>query len=172
MEATELFEAAFKGVDGFIGLFFLKRPSTREARQLPATPEGIRTALQACQQFSSGGYDCYFSPAPLLKPTGGSRGKKEDYIGSNLLWVDLDPKERETKEDLIERVTSFSPVPSFVVDSGRGVHAYWTLDHLEHSHAAVEQRNLWLAEQLGGDHCHSIDHLLRVPGTQNWKKAQ
>lgn len=168
-EGLKLFHAAFDGVDGWIGLFFLnRRLSKQQALQYPT--EHVQAAIEKCAELSGQGYDAYFSPAPLqYKLEDRRRGKKDDYMGSQMLWVDIDPKGSRTKDTILDEVKAFNPLPTHIVDSGNGIHAYWKLMEFVDDHSKVEHRNLWLANQLGGDHCHSIDHLLRVPGTVNWK---
>ncbi len=156
-------------VEAYIGLFALNRETgARQARQFPV--EGWRESLVWASQTASAGLDVYFSPALLKElPREGRRGIKEQYLGSRCLWVDIDPEEGRDQRDIRVEINEFTPGPSVVVDSGRGIHAYWVLDHLETNHKAIEHRNYWLATQLKGDHVHSIDHVLRVPGTLNWK---
>jgi hypothetical protein len=169
LEGLKLFELAFGGVNGWVGLFFLHRREGKQQALQISTLE-LERAATICEDFSSKGYDAYFSPSPLLhRLEGRRRGKKEDYMGSQVLWVDLDPSQGKTQDDVVREVQKFDPKPTIIVNSGNGVHAYWRLQSFENDHGKVEKRNLWLANQLGGDHCHSIDHLLRVPGTINWK---
>ncbi len=158
-----------ENTSAYIGLFFLNRTAgTRQSHQLPV--EEWREALELARVRAEDGWDAYFSPALLReRPPEGRRGAKDLYLGSKCLWVDLDPDDKKTKEDIQSQMIEFSPQPSVMVDSGNGIHAYWILDHFETDHGLIERRNYWLAEQLKADHCHSIDHLFRVPGTKNWK---
>jgi len=163
----QLFDPEGVSAEGYISLFFLKRPDTRVAKQFPASD--LPAAVSLTRQFAENGYDCYFSPAVLRMPPTSGRGKKEDFLGARTLWVDLDSTPERLKERIVDDLHAFSPTPSAIVDSGHGIHAYWFLNQLVTNHQAIEHRNLWLANQLGGDHCHSIDHLLRVPNTINYK---
>ncbi|KKL58708.1 hypothetical protein LCGC14_2222690 [marine sediment metagenome] len=167
-----LFNPEDVGAEGYISLFFLKRPDTRVAKQFPVIL--LSDAIESIASYLDEGYDCYYSPAPLVAPPATGRGKKVDFLGSRTLWVDWDPSPTMSKEAFLESIPSVTavPIPSAVIDSGHGVHLYWFLDHLETNHELIEHRNLWLANQLGGDHCHSIDHLLRVPETVNFKERK
>ncbi len=154
--------------EGLVALFFLKRPSQSYPAQFHVSK--LPDALEEVSSRQGDGWDCYFSPAVLKAPPAtGSRGRKDDFLGSRALWVDLDPEAERTQVQIIEELGMFNPKPSVIVNSGRGVHAYWFLQELVTDRQAIEHRNLWLANRLGGDHCHSIDHLLRVPGSKNFK---
>lgn len=163
-QSKEFFRILFcpKGMDveGYISMFFLKRPSTATTEQFSCTD--YKKALQVATEYAKQGYDAYFSPAILREPVEHGRGKKADFIGARTLWVDLDTEYKDVPEGV--------PEPSAIVSSGHGFHIYWFLNRLVKGHDKIEKRNLWLANQFGADHCHSIDHLLRVPGTMNFKQ--
>ena len=87
---------------------------------------------------------------------------KADIIAAEWLHVDIDG-DREAAESALK---SFRPPPQVVIDSGGGYQAFWRIastDDLED----VEAVNRWIASELGGDHCHNIDRLMRLPGTIN-----
>lgn len=79
----------------------------------------------------------------------------------------------------IDRLNAFELRPSVVVNSGGGVQAFWLLADggVSVSNAAnkngaaerlrVEEINRGLAKIFGGDHCHNIDRIMRLPGTIN-----
>jgi hypothetical protein len=52
-----------------------------------------------------------------------------------------------------------------IINSGGGYQAYWKLVETCRDHDQVEYCNKRLAKQLGGDNCHNIDRIMRVPGT-------
>ncbi len=164
-----LLELVFGGItDGYIGLFFLHRPDKRQAVQI-ALPD-IQGAIDLSKRYAEDQFDAYFSPAVLdRKPESGRRGDKRLYRGSQCLWVDVDSSETRSKSSIIAELDQYPLRPSVVIDSGHGVHAYWMLNDFETDCARIERCNLWLAEEFKADHCHSIDHLLRVPDTLNWK---
>ncbi len=107
------------------------------------------------------------------------RAQKKDIRTVRAFHVDIDPaKDGETPEQCKERalhgLADFSPPPSVVVDSGNGIQALWlleepiTLDGDEKGWRLAEGYNLKLANMFGGDHCHNIDRIFRVPGTTNF----
>ena len=113
--------------------------------------------------------DIYVRCSVLKEKPEKGRGKKEQTAGSSVLWVDLDAKDGKTQAQLLERLRQFLLPPSWVNISGNGIHAYWKLFEFVTDIIAIEKRNKWLADQLGGDHCWNITQVLRIPGTRNYK---
>ena len=104
--------------------------------------------------------------------------KKEDIEEALFLYVDVDPRpgedvavERARIRKLLE---DFQPAPSIVVDSGGGFQSLWRLDEplfiggTAERWIDAEAYNRQLEADLGGDHCHNVDRILRVAGTVNW----
>ncbi|MBR0671718.1 hypothetical protein [Neoroseomonas soli] len=84
---------------------------------------------------------------------------KEQMRGAEVLWVDLDPrageevtKERERMLALLTtaRPTTLPP-PSLIVDSGRGLWAFWRL--------AAPLHDAGLVERLKGMRSGAVEHL-------------
>ncbi|RFB06138.1 virulence-associated E family protein [Parvularcula marina] len=94
---------------------------------------------------------------------------KEDMAGARWLWVDIDPVGEETVEDIVARLLSMKP--DIVVRSGRGAWGLWELDALG-TKEEVEAANRVLIGKAGGDACHNIDRLMRLPGSINSKNGQ
>jgi P4 family phage/plasmid primase-like protien len=101
----------------------------------------------------------------------GVRGSAQDTAGSHFLWVDLDPPthdlDDEWKRQKIADLQRFTPVPSRIEDSGRGLYALWRLASFEPDWQRIERTNKWLAGLFGGDRCWDSARILRVPGTLN-----
>lgn len=57
------------------------------------------------------------------------------------------------------------PIPYLPADK------LWTAEVALASYTTKENVNRSIAEQLGGDHCHAVNHLMRLPGTINWPTA-
>lgn len=123
------------------------------------------------------------------------KAEREDIAEMAFLHVDVDPRVGEKHEDEIERIRNlFStklpstlPPPSAIIYSGGGFNALWRLDiplpiavegltgpEVEGRYEDAKRYNLQLEILLGGDNCHNIDRILRLPGTTNWpnKKKQ
>ena len=121
--------------------------------------------------------DFYFCPATLRDAFGG-KPKKTDCIGSDWAWVDIDPPKGMTdaselkawrEQALLEIRQTDLPYPQIIVFSGRGLWLYWRLSYRMPS-ADVEKINCGLTNRFGGgDSCHSIDHIARLPFTRNSK---
>ncbi len=168
MEDAELFTRLYAESPGFISLMFLKRDAGETKTVQFPTAEHER-AYDVCLNRSHNGWDCYLSPATLAHRVPKGRGRKNDFLGSRALWVDLDVDDTHDKDDLLAKVENWQIPPSAIVDSGHGLHVYWLLTEFVDDKDRVERCNLWLADEFGADHCYSIDHLLRVPGTVNYK---
>lgn len=129
----------------------------------------LEKAIAYVMELVSQQRDAYAQVTPLvgIPP---KRGTKEFVAGSSLLWIDVDSyKLQQTKEQSAHRLKAFTPPPSLLVDSGGGIHAYWRLDTFISSIEDIEHRNNWLAKSFDGDPCHSWEHILRIPGTFNFK---
>lgn len=121
--------------------------------------------------------DWYFCPADLRdafvgKPT------KADCLGSTWAWVDIDPPEGMTDADALEswRAEALAdidatdvPSPQIITFSGRGLWLFWRLPRRLPADE-VEAINYALASRFGGgDACHNIDRVARLPFTVNSK---
>lgn len=132
--------------------------------------KNLKHAAEMAVMFCDGNKsDVYVRCSVLKEKPEKGRGKKEQTAGSSVLWVDLDAKDGKTQAELIEKLRQFSFPPSWVNNSGNGIHAYWKLTAFATDITAIERRNKWLADQLGADHCWNITQVLRIPGTRNYK---
>lgn len=98
---------------------------------------------------------------------------KSDIVGVRFAHIDIDPPKAGGALDKLQTQTellSLSFPPTLIIDSGGGLQAFWRLAGPA-SAAEVEAVNRSLAERLGGDHCHNIDRLMRLPGTVNYPNA-
>ena len=103
------------------------------------------------------------------------RGKprKADIVATRYIHVDIDPPKGSCKLDkavTLSKLCALSASPSFVIDSGGGLQAFWRLAG-EAAASEVESLNRAVAVRLGGDNCHNIDRLMRLPGTLNYPNA-
>lgn len=103
----------------------------------------------------------YFSVNRLRSSCVNRKARKEDVEAGLCLHVDVDdPK-------ALARVAAFLPQPTAVVFSGGGYQAFWLLEVETKDLSRVERINKTIADSLGGDHCHNIDRIMRLPGTIN-----
>ncbi len=129
----------------------------------------LTSAFKRATALNGEGYGVYF--APCLRQT--KSGKADAVALLPTLWVDLDcdddPKQREAT---LNKLYSFNPPPSAIIDSGGGLHAYWLLkesipliDEATRKQTAGILRGLFSA--LGGDpqYVKSVASVMRLPGS-------
>jgi hypothetical protein len=99
---------------------------------------------------------------------------KADIVAARYIHVDIDPPKGSSSFDKLQVLAdlcALSTPPSFVIDSGGGVQAFWRLAGGA-SATDVEPVNQAVAARFGGDNCHNIDRLMRLPGTLNYPNAK
>jgi hypothetical protein len=101
----------------------------------------------------------------------GAGGRKDNIVNIPAVWCDVDFKNTDRKA-VFEKLKQFPFAPSAKVFSGGGEHLYWLLDEPVGKDAieTVEEVNRRIAGAIGGDFG-SVDaaHILRIPGTRNYK---
>jgi P4 family phage/plasmid primase-like protien len=124
------------------------------------------------------GYNLYWT-VNIVRPGLNKKPKKEDMRGARYLHVDVDPPKDGTpfrRAELIEQMCGLREPATYIIDSGNGLQGFWRLDEIALNMPAVEHLNVRLSRLFGGDHCHNIDRLMRIPGTVNFpdenKKAR
>lgn len=143
-------------------------------------PETEAEAL-AWLEARSGRMNLYYMVNPAMRPLA-KKGSKEDVEEAVAFWVDIDPKEgedpAEARAAAIARLEAFEPRPSIIVDSGGGVQGIWLLDAGVYiggdipAAEEIERYSQHLEGVLGGDRCHNVDRILRLPGTINLPNAK
>ena len=138
-----------------------------------ANPAQIATSLQEQSKQKN---NVYIRTTPLIKMPSKGRGKKEDTLGTSLLWLDVDCYDLHlTQDEALTQVLKFKILPTIVINSGHGLHVWYRLNTFLTSIKAIESKNYWLATKFkvaGGDSCQDVTRILRVPGTTNWKNIQ
>ncbi len=151
-------------------------PNERGAAPAKAvfTREG-ETVVLHCERFDKPGRGVFFGVC-TRKP-GSHTGKKEDASECPAVWVDIDLVENGMDRDATQALISglFCP-PSVLVNSGRGLHAYWLLNEgFDVSDRAGQERVETVLRQLagisGGDpSVAEVARIMRLPGTTNSKQ--
>ena len=110
-------------------------------------------------------WDAYFGVLPRVR----KGGKAEDCVTeTHVLWVDVDAKKTGGKGPALQSLAGLLTVPSIIVDSGHGYHAYWLLrDKVPITQAQEAMRGL--AREVRGDSVWDAPRIMRLPGTQNHK---
>lgn len=128
----------------------------------------------------NGNRNIYFHVNPTFKPMG-KKAEREDIASLSWLHVDIDPRAGEDLGEeqarALELVTTKLPTgvpkPTCVIFSGGGYQAFWRLEEpLELTGKLPEAEdaklyNLQLEILFGGDNCHNVDRIMRLPGTIN-----
>jgi hypothetical protein len=151
-------------------------PTTGDARSFWSKVGDKRALTNALNRGTAlnreSGYGLYF--APCLRRD--KQGKAEAAALLPAFWVDLDCDDDPTKRAAaFNRLHTFNPPPSAVIDSGGGLHAYWllsepvTLDEDTRKQTAGILRGLFSA--LGGDpqYVKSVASVMRLPSSINTK---
>lgn len=104
--------------------------------------------------------------------------KKDQIIAARFAHVDIDPPKDDPatfdKGAAAYDLVMLDTAPSFIIDSGNGLQAFWRLAE-DAPKADVEGVNIALRDMFKADNCQNIDRLMRVPGFVNFpdqKKRQ
>jgi hypothetical protein len=121
-----------------------------------------------------GKWNLYFTPnRPILGLR--TNPKKNEIAFITCLHVDLDlPKGTEHTPEafalLLAKINALSPLPTLTIFSGGGYQAFRRfpapLPASEHTDR-IEKLNERIESQIGGDRCHNVNRLMRLPGTIN-----
>ena len=115
-----------------------------------------------------------------------SKALKEDVKSADWLHIDIDPQpggdlkaERDRALGLLtDNIPKGIPKPTVVVFSGGGYQGFWrlnesvTIDGDIKKAEDFELYNKRLEQVFGGDHCHNVDRIMRLPGTINIPDAK
>lgn len=133
----------------------------------------------------NGSRNIYFHVNPVLRDVK-KKAEREDIKELAWLHVDVDPR---AGEDIIEersralalltdKLPKGIPAPTCIVFSGGGYQAFWRLKTpapIDGELAKAEdlkRYNQQLERLFGGDNCHNIDRIMRLPGTLNIPDAR
>jgi len=125
---VKFFKIIFKGIsEGVFSIWTKKNKKTRFFE----IGEFEKAAKYAIKQ--SEGDDVYFSVAALQPGIEEGRGKVSDVIALRCLWADIDigtvnhksQKYPETQKKALEILEKFKFKPSFIIESGYGLHVYF-----------------------------------------------
>jgi hypothetical protein len=143
----------------------------------PATEADLLTWLQTY----NGERNIYWSTnLPTRDLT--KKAEREDIKEVAYLHVDVDPRAGEDLEAERKRILGVfakaDPEPTVVLFSGGGYQAFWKLETpilVNGDLKLAEDAKLYnvaLELKYGGDNCHNIDRIMRLPGTVNVPDAK
>src|ERR1700722_1014525 len=125
-----------------------------------------RDAAEAWIEERQGKANLYYSVNELKASVRNRKASRQDVASALHLHVDVDDP------TALDRLRCFVPKPTAIVASGGGYQAFWKLKEPTPHLARVERINADLARKLGGDKCHNIDRIMRLPGTINVPNAK
>jgi hypothetical protein len=142
-------------------------------------PSSETLCLNWLQKYN-GDRNIYWSVNPPLRDLE-KKAEREDIKEVAYLHVDIDPRVGEDLEAerlrcaalFAEKLPNTVPPPTAVIFSGGGYQGFWRLDTpipINGEAAAYEDAkryNQQLEVLFGGDNCHNIDRIMRLPGTIN-----
>jgi Family of unknown function (DUF5906) len=118
----------------------------------------------------------YYSVNTLLHAMT-KKAEREDLKDLVSLHVDLDPRQGEDQDAaqarIIKQLEGLEKPPTWIINSGGGVQGIWDLTApvpINGDLAIAEDLkmyNVQIERDLGGDHCHNVDRIMRLPGTIN-----
>jgi len=129
----------------------------------------VEEALKYCSAKSNAGYNIYWTVNQVCKGLD-KKPSKHDIINARFLHVDIDPPKNGApfdKQEVSDFLMDTECPPSFIVDSGAGIQAFWRLDIPQQNLESIEYVNRQISEYYQADHCHNIDRLMRVAGFRN-----
>jgi hypothetical protein len=107
-----------------------------------------------------------FNKKPAVRDISAARG----------CHVDVDPRDGyplgEERERILAVMLAHQPPLTVIIDSGGGFQGFYLLEEPSTDLAAVVTINKWLEKKLGGDHCHDICCVTRLPGSVNYGDAK
>jgi len=143
--------------------------------------DSLDAVTEAANNFDGQGHDVYFA----LSSFADKNRKSDNARDLKSLFLDIDcgtDKPYQTQSDALKALRTFRktytlPKP-FIVNSGRGLHVYWTLDRSysreEWKPVASQLKATCLQDGLDIDPVVTDDaaRLLRIPNTRNFKGEQ
>jgi len=128
-------------------------------------------ALKFCHDYNANGFGIYWSVNNVIDTFAGKKPTKSEITNCRFLHCDIDaPKDGSAfdKQAVTEKLQDAECPPSFVIDSGNGLGAFWRLDGPHQNLEAIEYVNRQIAAAYGGDNCHNCDRIMRVPSFINY----
>lgn len=151
-----------------------KNPKFIEEIKGPDVIEDYNLTADFLAQKNQEGYNLYFFPN---HPSRNIYAEGVKYLSGkhvdqfNFVFVDMDLKDGiyKTKEEFYDKLSKFSIKPTMVVNSGNGVHAYWSIKNLARDAYVITQ--LALIKYFRTDESiFTVLQLMRLPGFMNTKK--
>ena len=169
--------------EGYYCIVGLVQDEARPKQTFHQTLADVTTKIDELLQAK---YDVYFACAKYVDPVQGRIQKNGDLIKSFWLDIDCGIDKAATGKGYVDQTTGLAELKKFckairmplpcVVNSGRGIHAYWllskTITRLEWKPVAERLKALCEQHEFLGDPSRTADNasILRVPETFNFKQ--
>lgn len=132
-----------------------------------------QAAVEWAEVENADGRNVYWT-VNLVRPHKHGKPKKGDIRAARFAHLDIDPPKDGaswSKRETIKDLEALPKPPSFILDSGNGVQAFWRLEEQVENREPIEAINTGLRDRFKADNCQNIDRLMRVPGFVNWPDA-
>ncbi|NBW75524.1 MAG: hypothetical protein EBR34_06945 [Sphingomonadaceae bacterium] len=130
----------------------------------------LEEALADAAKVNANGFNIYWTVNRVATGLNKKPGK-QDIRAARFVHVDIDPPKSGGAFDKAEITAALQEIacpPSFIIDSGGGLQAFWRLDGACANLASIEAINLQARDWFEADACQNIDRLMRVPGSVNY----
>lgn len=130
----------------------------------------VEAALEWALRQNALGQGVYWT-VNRVRPGCHRKPGKAEIESARFAHADIDPPtggDRWQKEQMLSQLQSALCAASFVIDSGNGLQGFWRLSEPATDWHRVEKLNAEIACRFGGDTCHNIDRLMRLPGLINF----
>nr|WP_281722288.1 phage/plasmid primase, P4 family [Nitrosomonas nitrosa] len=152
---------------------------TSDRIETKAFSQGQEEDLKAWLVARDGRQNLYFQVNEAIEPRN-KKASKVDMKAARWLHVDVDPrKDHDIPAEQARILKAFQsppegiPAPTLITFSGGGYQAFWqlknpfNLDGSQERAAEFERFNKTLEQAFGGDNCHNVDRIMRLPYTVN-----
>lgn len=188
-EASILLESLFKDLpkENYVYLIKFKNGISTYSFE-PYVISDIQRMSRKALEISDTGVDLWHSVNPVnTRPYGGKRGSEQNVSYQTAVITDIDISSLAHKGDISKLVTSFDEAvsflpfkPSFIINSGYGLHAYYIFDKplkiTDENREEAKRRNNYLLDIIRQrsngkkiDGVGDLPRIFRTPGTYNYK---
>jgi hypothetical protein len=172
---SDFLREVFQHSEGDVWLGSLCNDSTTGGGEKHLASRDMEEIDAFVEQWDRPGRGMYFCVG-TVRP--GLRRAKDSIQEIVLLHADIDQKDIAIgRDEVVRRLNELPYPPSVIVDSGRGVHAYWLLreamECTPEERQRAEQAIRKLRDMVCGDRapCH-VAAYMRLPGTHNTKNGE
>lgn len=170
-----LFSRFLQKQSGYIEYRLIKDKVPTEQKFFTSLEQFDEKFFNRAHEMNSRGWHVYVGVLPRNK----ENGKAENIEYATTLWVDIDAKDlKGGKGEGLRNLLAFPIVPTMIIDSGHGYHAYWLLEEpLDlrdgSNRARFNSAMQGIITALDGDPAvKDLPRIMRLPGFNNCKDLQ